>query len=213
MSNYFAHETVLILGPHGDDGELGCGGTMSRLLEEGSNIYYMCFSMCEESIREDFPRDALEVEVKKATASLGIAEDNLILNHYPVRRLHEYRQEILEKLINVRQEISPKIIFMPCSFSLHQDHRVIYEEGMRAFKHCTCLGYDLPWDTIQFTTTSFFRLEERHIRKKCEALSFYETQKYREYCHEDFVYSLAKVRGLQISTKYAEAFELIRSIF
>jgi hypothetical protein len=102
---------------------------------------------------------------------------------------------------------------MPSSFSLHQDHKVIYDEGMRAFKHLSCFGYDLPWDTVTFTTTAFFKLEERHISHKCKALAFYETQKRREYCSSDFIQSLAQIRGSQISIKYAEAFEMIRGVF
>ena len=213
MSNLSDKKRILVLAPHGDDGELGSGGVMARFVEEGKYIYYMCFSMCEESIPEGFPKNALEEEVKNATKELGVSRENLILNHYPVRRLCEYRQEILEKLVKVRSEISPEIIFMPSSFSLHQDHKLIYDEGMRAFKHLTCFGYDLPWDSLQFTTTSFFKLEKRHVEKKYEAVSHYKTQKHREYCDREVIFSLARIRGSQIITTYAEAFEMIRIVF
>ncbi len=206
------NNNILILAPHTDDGELGCGGTISRLLEEGNNVYYLAFSICEESVPEGFPKNALETEVKKATKHLGIKESNLILKNYPVRKFQSFRQEILEDLVNIRSEIYPKTIFMPSSRSLHQDHQTIYEEGMRAFKHFSCFGYDLPWDTINFSTTSFYKLDEKHIDKKCEALTFYETQNFRTYCDADFIRGLARVRGAQIAVKYAEAFELLRSI-
>ncbi|MFN4932170.1 MAG: PIG-L deacetylase family protein [Bacteroidota bacterium] len=203
---------VLILAPHTDDGELGCGGTIARLLEEGNNVFYLAFSICEESVPEGFPKNALETEVKKATAHLGIPANNLILKKYPVRKFKSFRQEILEDLVQIRGIINPSSIFMPSSRSLHQDHQTIYEEGMRAFKHFTCYGYDLPWDTINFSTTAFYKLEERHIQKKCEALEFYETQNYRTYCDADFIRGLARVRGAQIAVKYAESFELLRSV-
>ena len=206
-------KNILVLAPHADDGELGCGGTLSRLIEERGKVFYICFSMCEESIPTGFPKNELEREVKKATKSIGINPDNLILNHYPVRRVHEYRQDILEKLIKFREKVSLDIVFMPSSFSLHQDHKVIYEEGIRAFKHVTCFGYDLPWDTLKFTTTSFFKLQERHIEEKGKSLEMYKTQKRREYCNSDFIFSLARVRGAQIGTKYAETFEMIRGVF
>ena len=51
-------QIILVLAPHADDGELGCGGTLSRLIEEGSRITYMCFSMCEESIPLGFSKNA-----------------------------------------------------------------------------------------------------------------------------------------------------------
>lgn len=206
-------ETVLVLAPHTDDGELGCGGTLARLLEEGKNIYYMAFSLCEESVPEGFAANALEIEVTKATKHLGIPARNLILKNYPVRKFNSHRQEILEDLIIIRKEISPAVIFMPSSYSLHQDHKTIYEEGIRAFKHSTCFGYDLPWDTVAFTTDAFFKLEKRHIQKKWDSLKFYETQKWRTYRDENFIFGLARVRGAQIAEVYAEAFEMIRQTF
>ena len=148
--NFCEKKIVLVLAPHPDDGEFGCGGTIAKLLEEKNEVYYMTFSMCEESIPEGFPKNALEVEVKSATEHLGIIPQNLILKNYPVRKLNFHRQEILEDLVKVRERICPQMIFMPSSQSLHQDHKTIYEEGIRAFKHLTCFGYDLPWDTILF---------------------------------------------------------------
>lgn len=204
---------VLVLAPHADDGELGCGATLARLVEEKKDIYYVCFSICEESVPPGFPKNALEIEVKQATEQLGINKNNLIIKHYPVRKLMDYRQEILEDMIKIRREIVPDIIFMPSSFSLHQDHKLIYEEGVRAFKFFTCFGYDLPWDTIKFVTNAFFKLEQRHVQKKCDSLKLYETQKNRQYCDPDIIFSLSKIRGAQIQELYAEAFEIIKAIF
>lgn len=208
----YSNSKILILAPHTDDGELGCGGTIARLIEEGNEVYYVAFSICEESVPEGFPKDALEKEVKKATASLGIKSENLFLFKYPVRKFNSFRQDILEDVVKLRQKLKPDVIFMPCSNALHQDHKTIYDEGMRAFKHFTCYGYDLPWDTVEFTTTAFFVLSESHVEKKCRAMDFYETQKFRTYVDDEFIKGLARVRGAQIATRYAEAFELLRLI-
>jgi LmbE family N-acetylglucosaminyl deacetylase len=206
------NKKILVLAPHTDDGELGCGGTIVRLLEEGNEVFYAAFSICEESVPEGFPKDSLEKEVKLATASLGIKKENLILFNYPVRKFNSFRQDILEDIIKLRQKLKPETIFMPCSNALHQDHKTIYNEGMRAFKHYTCYGYDLPWDTVKFKTTAFFVLSESQVEKKCRAMDFYETQKFRTYVDDEFIKGLARVRGAQIATKYGEAFELLRLI-
>jgi len=203
---------VLILAPHTDDGELGCGGTIARLIEEGHTVWYAAFSICEESVPDGFAKDALEREVKLATKSLGIAPDHLILKKYPVRKFTVHRQNILEDLIQLRINIKPDLVFMPCSKALHQDHITIFEEGMRAFKHFTCYGYDLPWDTVQFNTTAFYKLTKEQVLKKCVAMKFYETQRFRTYVDEEFIIGLARVRGAQIANNYAEAFELLRLI-
>lgn len=207
------NKRILVLAPHTDDGELGCGGTISRLLGEGAEVFYIAFSACEESVPEGFARDALRKEVVAATEELGIPSENLMVRSYPVRRFNEHRQAILEELVQLRAQIQPDIVFMPCKDALHQDHHAIYNEGIRAFKHFTCYGYDLPWDSVKFSSTAFFKLEETHVRKKCEALAHYVTQRFRSYVDDEFIHSLARVRGAQIGTRYAEAFELIRVIY
>ena len=203
---------VLILAPHTDDGELGCGGTIARLIREGNEVYYVAFSICEDSVPEGFPKDALEKEVKIATKVLGIKPENLILFKYSVRKFTESRQDILEKIVQLRNRLNPDLIFMPSSQSLHQDHITIYQEGIRAFKHHNCLGYDLPWDTINFPTSYFYKLTADDVMLKWDSISRYETQKWRSYLDKDFIYGLARVRGAQIGTEFAEAFEAIRGI-
>jgi LmbE family N-acetylglucosaminyl deacetylase len=207
------NQRVLILAPHTDDGELGCGAIISKLIENNNEVFEVAFSICEDSVPDGFPKDILAQEFKAATAELGLPKENIFIKNYPVRKFPAHRQEILEDLIHLRKLIDPNIVFMPCSNALHQDHKTIYEEGLRAFKHFTCFGYDLPWDTTEFSTTAFFKIEERHVEKKWNAIDKYLTQKFRTYIDKDFIFGLSRVRGAQISVKYAEAFELIRIIF
>ena len=204
--------TALVLAPHVDDGELGCGGTMARMIEEGKTVYYIAFSICEDSVPEGFPKNILEVEVKKATATLGIKPENLIIKKYRVRTFPDFRQDILEELVQIRGWLNPDVIFLPSWHALHQDHKTISEEGLRAFKRSSCLGYDLPCDLVQFNTTAFVRLEERHVQKKIEALQCYESQQNRKYTNGSFLEGLARVRGGQIHEEFAEAFEVMRLV-
>ena len=204
---------VLILAPHTDDGELGCGGTIARFVEEGKEVYYAAFSVAEKSVPEGFPKNILETEVRKAMKVLGVSESNLLIYKYEVRTFSYHRQEILEDIISLRKELQPDLVFIPSPNDLHQDHKVIAEEGIRAFKKSTILGYEMPWNNISFNTISFIPLEERHIKKKIDALRCYETQRYRSYLNEDFIRGLARTRGTQIEVEYAEAFEVIRWVF
>ena len=90
----------LILAPHTDDGEFGCGGTIARLIEEGCEVFYVAFSACEQSVLPQFPKDILITEVKEATLRLGIEEKNLTLLKYNVREFNFKRQSnITGKLI------------------------------------------------------------------------------------------------------------------
>lgn len=206
----FNNKTILILAPHTDDGELGLGGTISKMIEENANVYYIAFSTAQESVPEGFPKDILTQEVKRATAELGIKPDHLIIYNYEVRKLNYQRQDILEKLILIRKELDPDIIFLPSLNDIHQDHKTVSEEGLRAFKKKTILGYELVWNNLTFNNQAFIMLEKKHIDKKISALKQYTSQGKREYLSEDFIYALARTRGVQVGMEYAECFEVIR---
>jgi len=201
------------LSPHTDDGELGCGGSIARFVSEGSEVFYAVFSTCEKSVPAGHPKDILKTEVKKATKVLGIDPKKLLLFDYPVRDFPANRQAILDDLIRLRKELAPSFVFMPSPSDTHQDHQTISQESLRAFKmSSTLLGYEQPWNHVSFNTTSFISLKEAHIAKKIEALSQYKSQANRQYFNESFIRSLATVRGSQISSEYAEAFEVVRWI-
>ena len=201
---------VLVLAPHTDDGELGAGGTIAKLLENGANVTYVAFSTAEQSVPVGLPKDILKREVRAATCELGIDAKQLIILNYEVRKLNYYRQEILEDLIRIRSENQYDLIIMPSLNDIHQDHKTIAEEGLRAFKTTTILGYELIWNNLTFNTTSFVRLEQRHVEMKCRALQKYESQNHRPYMSPDFVFSLARTRGIQIGADFAESFEVVR---
>ena len=203
-------ESVIVLSPHTDDGELGCGGLLSRLTEKGRKVFYLAFSTAEESVPDGMPKDILKKEVRVATDILGIKEENLIIFNYQVRKLSYFRQEILEQLIEVKRTIRPDLVLMPSLHDIHQDHTTVAQEGLRAFKDTTVLGYELIWNNLTFNTTLFARLKREHIEKKCQALQAYGSQKGRDYMSEEFIFSLARSRGVQIGTDYAESFEVVR---
>jgi N-acetylglucosamine malate deacetylase 1 len=203
-------KNVYVLAPHTDDGELGAGGTISKLIELGVNVYYFAFSTAEESVLDNFPKDILKTEVINATSKLGIAKENVIIYNYPVRKLNYARQEILEDLINRRKELFPDLVLMPSLNDVHQDHSTIAQEGLRAFKNTTILGYELIWNNLSFDTTSFIKLDYRHVKNKAKALTEYKSQAGRDYMSEEFIFALAKTRGVQIGCKYAESFEVVR---
>lgn len=201
---------ILVLAPHTDDGELGCGGAIAKFIAEGAEVHYVAFSICTRSLPKHLAPDTLEKEVKAATKILGIKSDNLILYDYDVRRFKEFRQDILEELIKLKSKLDPDLVFMPTLTDIHQDHQAIAEEGLRAFKNTSILAYELPWNNLTFNTAGFIRLEESYIEKKIEALNAYDSQKHRSYLNSNFIRSLATTRGVQINAQFAEAFEVIR---
>lgn len=205
-----AVKTILILAPHTDDGEFGCGGTIAKYIAEGVRAVYVAFSAAEQSVLPHLPRDILRTEVLKATSALGVANEDCLVFNFEVRRFPEFRQSILDKMIELGRIYEPDIVFLPSSSDTHQDHQVIAQEGFRAFKRTTMLGYEVPWNNLDFRTSCFVDLSQEHIEVKIRALGSYESQKHRDYAKAEFISSLALTRGVQIGKHYAEAFEVIR---
>ena len=205
-------ERILVLGPHTDDGEFGCGGTIAKFIEEGKDVYYATFSIAEESVPEGLPKDILLHEVKAASKVLGIAESHLINFRFRVRHFPQFRQDILEELVRLRKEINPDLVFVPSSDDVHQDHQTIYMEGLRAFKFKRILGYEMPWNNQAITTNAYVHLDEAHVKTKIDSIACYQSQinAGRNYANEEFVRSLARTRGVQSGTRYAEAFQMLR---
>lgn len=205
------NKRIVVLAPHTDDGEVGAGGTITRMIEENADIYYIAFSCAEASIPKEWPSNQLRKEVREATKVLGIEERNLILKGYSVRCFPDYRQEILEDMIKLDRELKPDIVLMPSTYDTHQDHKVISEEGFRAFKKRSIWGYEFPWNNLTFSTTGFVILNEEYMKKKIKAYECYESQSFRNEDAER-IRSLAIVRGQQVDAQYAEAFEIIRLV-
>ena len=206
-------ERILVLAPHTDDGELGCGASIAKFAAEGKEVFYAAFCLCSASLPAGFPADTLEKECKAATESLGIKKDNLVLFNYEVRKLPAQRQEILDELLKLKTTIRPDLVFLPAASDIHQDHHVIHQEGLRAFKNSNLAGYELPWNNFRFHSNFFIAVSENDLVRKINALRSYKSQQHRNYMNEEFTRSLAKVRGVQCNKEFAEAFELYKMIY
>jgi len=205
-------ERVLVLAPHTDDGEFGCGGTMARLVEEGSDVRYVAFSIATRSLPEGFAPDTLAREVKDATAELGIPPANLTVHDFDVRTFPEHRQDILELLVALWEDWRPDAVFQPSLHDIHQDHQVIAAEGLRAFKRTTILGYEIPWNNFDFSYGAYISLEERHLARKIAAVEKYASQHHRRYANAEYIRNLARVHGTNVNKELAEVFQVYRIV-
>ncbi len=204
-------DRVLVLSPHTDDGEISAGGTISRFIEEGKEVFYVGFSICEKSVSEIYPKDILKKECLAATRELGISKNNTILLDFEVREFPKVRQEILDKMILIGKELKPDLIISPSSFDTHQDHHVVYEETVRTFKKISSIwGMEHPWNNLIFRTDIFVELKKNHIEKKINALKNYNSQSSKKYFDEQYIKACAYARGMTIEKEFSEVFECIR---
>jgi LmbE family N-acetylglucosaminyl deacetylase len=152
--------------------------------------------------------ETLRDEWRKALAATGVDRDYEFT--YPVRHFPDHRQAILDSMLTIKNDFEPDMVFVPSTYDTHQDHKTIREEAFRAFKSCTILGYELPWNNIGFSATCFVELSEADVALKRKACGCFQSQANRPYFPGTFINSWARMRGVQIGVKYAEAFEVIR---
>jgi LmbE family N-acetylglucosaminyl deacetylase len=210
MLNVKKGSKVLLLAPHTDDVEITCGGTVAMLARLGCELKYIAFSDCKESIPDGLPLDTLAQECIKATAKLGLQPDQIEILDFPVRHFTTYRQDILEHLIKVRSEFQPNAVICPSEFDVHQDHKTIADETVRAFRNSTILGYEAPWNNISARHDLYVELNDEDLIAKSDAIKCYRSQKFRSYSSDEYLKSLARVRGQQAGYEFAEAFSITR---
>lgn len=194
---------ILILAPHTDDGELGCGGVMAKTVRNGGDVLYVALS-------HKFSDVDLADECQASLKRLGVFAFQL--QDFPARVFSDHRQMILDSMIYTRKKYEPEVVFVPSSSDFHQDHAVVHNEAIRAFRDSTVLGYDLPWCKMVQGGTVIVPLEEVDLVAKVEALAEYKSQEHRKYMRPDFIRSLAVVTGTKIGIDFAESFEALRII-
>lgn len=192
-------EPILVLAPHTDDETLGCGGTISQLT--GKRIYIVAFSLGK----------ATSLEFRRATETLGIK--GVFYYEFTNRRFLEQRQEILDTMDQLKRQTQPAVVFVPNTRDTHQDHQVITQEAIRAFRApISIFGYEEMQNNLSSNSRFFIPLREEDLDKKVSALAEYQSQAIKPYMEAGYIRGLARVRGLQAGCDIAEAFEVIRCI-
>lgn len=203
-------QKILVLSPHPDDAEFGCGGSIHRWTKkENREVHVKYFSKCMGSANNnDFD---IHNESVQAMKKLGGIHRGIF--NYFVREFQMQRQSILDDMIKLRDEIKPDLVLVPNSNDVHQDHATIYQESLRAFKFSNILGWEMIWNNVKNIDANYFmKLSEDDIKAKTRAIKCYKSQANRFYATDEYLKSMAVLRGTQINHKYAEAFELIRWI-
>jgi LmbE family N-acetylglucosaminyl deacetylase len=199
---------LLFVGPHPDDVELGCGGTIAKY-SRSSIIKYLILSPCMEEPKNK----SIISEARKAIDILGISEKDMTIKKIPRRNFHDHRSRIRQTLISVRDEFEPELVFCPSLRDIHQDHSVTAEETLRLFRDNGVISYEAPRSSLFFQPNLYVSLDDEGFSKKMKALRCYKSQFDRYYFSPDVIRSLACMRGSQARVKYAEAFEILRMKF
>jgi LmbE family N-acetylglucosaminyl deacetylase len=172
----------------------------------------------------DFPAGGAVVFSRCTDVSLALHDEcyaameklnkkvKVYLEDFPNKRLADHRDEIRDVMEGLEAKVEPQQVFVPCSEDRHQDHRVVFEEAVRAFKYCTILGYVQPWNCLREPYHMYVPLSRVAVQRKARALKCYKSQASKTYMQPRYVDGLARHLGWKIGREFAEGFEVVRMV-
>jgi LmbE family N-acetylglucosaminyl deacetylase len=194
-------QSVLALGAHPDDLELGCGATLAKLAARGVNVTAVILSDGGQGADQTFNRAD---EARRALSSLGVR--TVIQEHFPDTRLHEHLNELIAVMENHVRNFVPDRVYTMFDGDRHQDHRAVFQASAVACRQVgQILGYETPSSYPNFVPTVFEPIDQ-YIEMKVTALKMHGSQGSRLYMHEEKIRSAAHFRGVQVDLGQTEGF-------
>lgn len=197
---------VLALGAHPDDIEIGCGGTLLNLGRRWPGIEVTVVVLTGSALRQEEARTAAEL-------FLVGCHTRVISFDHPDGRLPASWGAVKESLEEVAATVSVDLILAPRTSDAHQDHRTLARMVPTVWRDQLVLGYEIPkYDGDLGRPNVYHRLTEETAREKARLLSkAYPSQTGRDWWDEETFLGLARLRGMECRTRYAEAFELSKA--
>lgn len=195
---------VLCLGAHCDDIEIGCGGSILRLIEQNPRLEFrwVVFSSTPERKRE---------ALKAARAFLGAG----VRSRVEIRTFRDsffpYQGKTIKEFVeSIKRSFEPDLIFTHYRDDAHQDHRLISELTWNAFRNHLILEYEIPkYDGDLGSPNFFIGLNEALCRRKiANILQAFRSQAGKQWFTEDTFRAVLRIRGMESNAegKFAEGF-------
>jgi N-acetylglucosamine malate deacetylase 1 len=136
----------------------------------------------------------------------------VIVGQFETRRFPEFRQDILEYLIQLNRSFAPEIVFTHTRADIHQDHGTLTDEVLRAFRGTTVLGFDVLRSTYGFFPNFLVEVNEADVEKKLAALAEYNTYTTKYYFDPAITRATLIRQGALCERPYAEGFDILRVV-
>lgn len=195
---------ILCLGAHSDDIEIGCGGTILRLIDQHPNlsVYWVVFSAQDQR--------AAEAQASAADFLRLATDKKIVLKNFKDGFFPYMGAEIKSFFETLKQEISPDLIFTHHRHDLHQDHRTLCELTWNTFRNHFVLEYEIPkYDGDLGNPNFFVYLDEGFCDQKLDLLlKHFRTQENKHWFTKETFASILRLRGIESKAPngYAEAF-------
>ena len=202
---------LLCLGAHGDDIEIGCGGTILRLLKEYKNVdvCWIVFGASGQRAVEATESAKLFLEDAK--------EENIIIKDFNDAFFPSVGKEIKQYFEELKEAFSPDLIFTHFRNDLHQDHRLISDLTWNTFRDHLILEYEVvKYDGDLGNPNFFVHLNDKICRRKIELIcSCFKTQGCKRWFTDDTFLSIMRIRGIESNAaeNYAEGFYCRKMVF
>jgi len=194
---------ILCVGAHSDDIEIGCGGTLLKLVRdyEGLEIFWVVFSADGSRIRE--------ARASAQSFLRGVKKARVVVKHFK-GSFFPFQGAQIKDFFETLKEFRPDLVFTHYRDDRHQDHRVLSDLAWNTFRSHLILEYEIPkYDGDLGVPNVFVPLDEELSRLKTAHLcKHFQTQSNKHWFSEDTFLGLMRLRGVECATptKYAEAF-------
>lgn len=205
MNFYGKH--LLFFGAHPDDIELGSGALIHNVLPFSD---VLCVTLSDNQKNPQL-KDVID-ELHLSMAVLGVPKENVIIEQFATRNFPDSRQEILEYMVKLRNDYHPDVVFVHSRQDIHQDHNVVTEEALRAYRGKTVLGFDVVRSSYGFFPHFLVEVTEADVNKKIEALSQYKTYHDRYYFDPTVLRATMIRHGALAEVPFAEGFDILRIV-
>ena len=195
---------VLCLGAHSDDIEIGCGGTVLRMIEQSKSIEFYWLVLCAN------PERTMEAR-RSANAFLGRArKKTVVVKSFRDGFLPYLGPPVKECFEELKKVFTPDVIFTHSRHDLHQDHRLVCELTWNTFRDHFILEYEVPKYDADLRSPNFFvPLSDAQARRKVNSLMrYFTTQQNKRWFREELFYGLMRLRAAEAASpaRYSEAF-------
>ncbi len=196
--------SILCLGAHSDDIEIGCGGTIRKLLRERPDLSVVWVVFSAEGAR------SREAKASAETFLQGVGSRKIIVKNFRASFFPFQAEAIKEFIEELKARFQPDVVFTHYREDRHQDHRVLSDLAWNTWRDHVILEYEIPkFDGDLGTPNVFVELAADICREKSKHIcSYFQTQNNKHWFSPDTFLSLMRLRGVECAskTKYAEAF-------
>lgn len=204
---HFFGRKVLFVGAHPDDIELGCGALIAQIVDQAD---LLCVTLSDN--QKNLELTHLVDEHRESMAVLGVPNERVLVESFETRNFARDRQQILEYLYQLNREHSPDLVFVHTEADIHQDHGVVTQEALRAFRGTSVLGFDVLRSSRGFFPDFLVEVSQADVDRKLKALACYRTYADKYYFDPQIARATMVRHGALAERPYAEGFDILRIV-